>query len=267
MKAQRRHELKENSLIRSLKQLPGASQQYGSRIALGIILVAVIVLVIRSRMNAAAERLSAAQQNLNQVGQDLFQLQMSLSPRAGQELQLAQDRQALYSDGIKLADDALDKAGSKEMHLKAQALLYKGDLNFQLANLPALPGAATQPSLQPDQKPAELLDSAEAAYSQVLSDCADDIFAVTSAHFGLAAIAENRAVTDPAQWDIARQQYQAIIDSNAAQAFRALAGLRLNLLAQLQQPVLTDVPPLLPPGTTRPTTAPAARQEIKPKTR
>jgi hypothetical protein len=267
MKAQRRHELKENSLIRSLKQLPSASQQYGSRVALGVILVAVIVLVIRSRMNASSERLSAAEQNLNQVGQDLFQLQLSLAPKAGEALQLAQDRQALYSDGIKLADDALDKAGSKQNRIKAQALLYKGDLNFQLANLPALPGAATQPSLLPDQKPADLLESAEAAYSQVLSDCPDDIFAVTSAHFGLAAIAEDRAVTDRAQWDVAGQQYQAIIDGKSARAFKTLAAQRLNLLGQLQQPVLTDVAPLQPPGTTRPTTAPAPRPENQPKTR
>jgi len=88
MKAQRRHELKENSLIRSLKQLPSASQQYGSRIALGIVLVAIIIVVIRSRMNAAADRVNMAQQSLNQAGSDLFQLKDRLVSQPGAELQL-----------------------------------------------------------------------------------------------------------------------------------------------------------------------------------
>jgi hypothetical protein len=267
MKAQRRHELKQNSLIRSLKQLPNAGQQYGSRIALGIILVAVVILVIRSRMNAAADRLNLAQQSLNQAGGDLFQLDGRLVSKPGAELQLAQDRQGLYSDGIKLADDALEKAANKDLHIKAQALLYKGDLNFELANLPTLPGAATQPALQPDEKPTELLENAEAAYSQVLSDCAGEVFAVTAAHFGLAAIAENRAPADASQWEIAHQQYQAVIDSQAAQAFKAIAVQRLSLLTQMQQPVLTDVPPLFLAATSRPTTLPAGRPSIQPTTR
>jgi hypothetical protein len=268
MKAQRRHELKENSLIRSIKQLPRTGHQYGSRIALGVILVAIVIVVVRSRMSASAERLSIAQQSLNQAGGDLFQLQSPgrLAAPAGAEMQLAQDRQALYSDGIKLADDALDKVGSKDIHIKAQALLYKGDLNFQLANLPPLPGAATQPSLQPDEKPQELLENAEAAYSQVLAECPNETFAVTAAHFGLAAIAENRAVTDPSQWDNARQHYQAVLDGKAAQAFKSLAAQRLNLLGQLQQPILTDVSPIFPGGATRPTTAPAA-PNARPTTR
>jgi hypothetical protein len=267
MKAQRRHELKENSLIRSLKQLPSAGQQYGSRIALGIVLVAVVVLVIRSRMNASADRLNMAQQSLNQAGGDLFQLKERLVSQPGGESQVAQDRQALYSDGIKLADDAIEKAGAKDMHIKAQALLYKGDLNFELANLPPLPGAATQPSLGPDEKPQELLDHAEAAYSQVLSDCPDELFPVTAAHFGLAAVAENRAMTDHSQWEVARQHYQSILDSGAAPAFKNLASQRLALLTQLQQPVLTDVPPMFPGALSRPTTAPAAPPNAQPTTR
>jgi len=91
---------------------------------------------------------------------------------------------------------------------------------------------------------------------------------VTAAHFGLAAIAENRTPTDRSQWEIARQHYQGVLDSQAAPAFKNLASQRLGRCwRNLQQPVLTDVPPLFPGATSRPTTAPAAQPSAQPTTR
>ena len=43
----------------------------------------------------------------------------------------------------------------------AAALICKGDLNFELANIPELPGASTRPSLQPERPLSELLTNAQ----------------------------------------------------------------------------------------------------------
>ena len=55
---------------------------------------------------------------------------------------------------------------------------------------------------------------------------------------------------DPSQWDVAKQQYQAIIDDpKATDAYKDYATTRLELIAKLRQPPAINVPPL---GTTRP---------------
>jgi predicted negative regulator of RcsB-dependent stress response len=77
----------------------------------------------------------------------------------------------------------------------------------------------------------------------VLQNYPGQKFAVAAAHFGLAAVAENRAVgggtgaPDASQWDTAKAQYQAVLDSNAEQAFKDVATMRMGLLPQLSKPV------------------------------
>ena len=73
------------------------------------------------------------------------------------------------------------------------------------------------------------LQQAETAYQSVLDRFADQSQAVTAAHFGLAAIAENRG-----KWDAAKQHYDAILNGDAIDGYKEVARRRERALAQLQ---------------------------------
>ncbi|HEX4055721.1 MAG TPA: hypothetical protein VHX86_15765 [Tepidisphaeraceae bacterium] len=236
MKAERRHELKINSLSWTLQQLPETAKKYQSQIALVLVLAAVAVLLVRYRSNSAQQRVAEARQSLGIAGEDLRQLE-SIAPYPGADLQMVmRKREDIYSDGLQQADQVLQKAAESQAALKAQALILKGDFNFDMANFPDLPGAATQPSLQPAESAESLLSNAADAYTQVLQNYASDKSAVTAAHFGLAAVAENRGA-----WNDAKTQYQAIVDGDAEAPYKVLASMRLAILPQLEEPVAMDV--------------------------
>jgi hypothetical protein len=235
---------------------------------MGVILVSLIVILIRYRMNASAERLAHAEDDLNIAHSKLALLQDQLAGSIGDDAVTAQNRRLAYGDGISAAADAIANAPDKNSAMKAQALIYQGDLNFTLANLPDLPGAATQPSLRPDQSTSDLLGKAEDAYNQVIQTYPNEKQQWVAANFGLAAIAEDRAApsNDQSQWDKAKHFYQTIIESDPPASFGALASKRLDLLPQISQPmpVPAQTPgggmlgPALPggilPGTTLPAT-------------
>lgn len=257
MKAQRRHELKQNSLIASLQQLPTTLKQYQSQIALVVVLIALAIVLIRYKINASAERLSEAQASLGIAGDNLRRLNQIVPYPGADPKAVMQEREMLFSEGVKEAEDALDKAPQSQDALRAQALLIKGDLNFEVANFPELPGAATEPSLRPSLSEQELLDNAYDAYSQVLQKYSGRTSEATQARFGLAYVAEDRAVvgggSDAAQWDAARTQFQAVLDSDAPMGFKNLASQQLGLLPQLQRPLVTDL------SATQPSTHPTTR--------
>ncbi|MGD1275979.1 MAG: hypothetical protein ABR964_01995 [Tepidisphaeraceae bacterium] len=266
MKTQRRHELKQNALAMMLWGIPEIWRKYGTRIMLGLILLALVAVWIRYRINQGQEKMAIAQQSLSEAEQSLGRLERLLVAGPGEEAAVAQQRQLWYSDGIRLADDALDKSGDQQQQLKAQAMLCKGDLNFEMANLPDLRGAATQPSLRPEPSKSELLSNAEDAYQRVTQDYPQQAFEVMAAHFGLAAVAEDRAAegggTDSSQWDRARQEYEVVIDDAATpRPFKELAANRLKLLGLIQQPALTNVPPATQNSvpTSMPNTRPTTR--------
>jgi hypothetical protein len=256
MKAQRRQQLKANSLIWTLQGLPETIKRYQSQIALVLVLIALAIVMIRYRMTAAEQRLLNAQQSLSVANEQLHRLQSSRLYPGADALGYMKQRMEFYSDGLQQADDALQKAPDSQPALKAEALLVKGDINFEIANAPEMPGAATQPALRPAESVENLLNNAHDAYMQVLENYSDQKFAVTAAHFGLAAVAEDRAVLgngDSSQWDAAKVQYQAIVDSDAEPGYKAIATQRIQLLPQLERPVAiglsaTTVPsPLIGP--------------------
>jgi hypothetical protein len=263
MKAERRHELKQNSLVRSLEGIPNRGKEFASRLSLGLVLVALVVVLIRYRMNSNAEQVAKARAFLAEANSSI-RLLTSANPEQifdgslffafpGNEAREAQGRNEVYTTGIKAVDDALAAAPSGDAQIHAQALIARGDLNFSLANLPPIPGAATRPSLAPPAPQDQLLKDAESAYNQVLQQYPGDIAMVTSARFGIAAVAEDRAGLDPAGaaslWDKARDQYQAISDSSASQSLRVIADNRKALVDQLSKPPLVGLEPI---GTSRP---------------
>lgn len=235
MKAQRRRELKSNSLIWHLQGLPEKIKQYQSQISLVVILLALGVVLIQYRMRTAAERLDAAQNGVAQATENLARLRQMGMPEHNGDL-FMKEREDFYAEGVEQADEALQKAPDNQPQLKAHALLAKGDLSYEMANFPELPGAATQPALRPSESTDDLLSAASDAYTQALQTYGDVPNVAVAARFGLAAVAENRG-----QWDAARDQYQAIIASDAAQPYKDYAKTRLDILPQLQQPAAMDL--------------------------
>jgi hypothetical protein len=238
MKAQRRQELKANSLLWHIQGLPEQIKKYQSQIALVFLLIALAIVLIRYRMNAAEQRVYDSQAAMALSTEDLTNLRNIDVQWMGQpDLdKIMKAREEAFSDGLQQADTAFQKAPESMAAMRAQALLHKGDLNFEMANFPELPGAATQPALRPAETEDTLLNGASDAYSQVITSFADQKFAVAAARLGLAAVDENRG-----NWDDAKKQYQAIVDSDADQGFKDLANQRIGLLPQLSQPIMVGL--------------------------
>ena len=245
MKAERRHELQQNTLDQALTRAPEAARKYGGMALLIVLAVAAGFLLIRYRISTtrqtqqiARENLATARTNINQLAQlHLF------AGVPGQQLVEVRKR---WSDDARTAIDSVAGSAS-DPKLLAEALLAKGDLNWALAQMDDVPEAATQPSLRLDADPKTLLVAAESAYTEVLTQHADQKGAVVAANFGLAAVHESLG-----NWDNARQKYQQILDDpNLAEAFRTQAKFRLERVADWSKPVLLAA--ATQPAATQPT--------------
>ena len=179
-----------------------------------------------------------------------------------------QNAAGLVSDVINKTDDA---------GIKARALVVRGDLDWAVASLPEVPGAATQPSLRPDPPSEVLMGQAADAYGAVLSGGGADPESVEAAHLGLAAVCEDRG-----DWAGAKQHLQAVADDkNGISILSQAARTQLAELPTFEKPIYvappTGVPlppmpavtaPSKPPtpgpmGPARPATQPATTQPAK----
>lgn len=256
MKAERRHDLKTNTLARRLEALPIAGKQYGTRILVGAILVVLVFLLVRFRMNTAAEREKQSADSLTNARLQIDQLaQLQPSPLSPVDpAPIAQQRQYFVDEARRNIQQVLDDAGAKQTHLRAEALVARGDLYWTLAHLTELPGATTQPSLQVEPAPADALKQSEDAYNDVLQQYGDEHLSTASARFGLAAIAEERK-----DWQGARSQLQAIVDDkNVADTFHKQAENELAQLSTLEHPIYVgsaeeSTPSTNPTAATQPT--------------
>src|SRR5262249_20636665 len=161
-----------------------------------VVLVLLVIVLIRWRMNQTEMR-------ANQVANDLAQAKSSVTrlqrmPMIGPADQLVATRNRAIDEVNAAIDSVASNASSSDRSLQAQALIPKGDLKWTLANAPPIPGAATQPTLQLQKSPEDYLQAADDAYQQVLKNFPDEKEASLSATFGLAAIAENHHNWDEA---------------------------------------------------------------------
>jgi predicted negative regulator of RcsB-dependent stress response len=243
MKAKRRHDLEENDLSKAIVRLPTFFELHGNKIMIAIIVVCLAVFVFRWQWGRRDEQTARAADSLATARQSLQELS-NISGVQGSPEQIAGTRAQLIMD-IRVALETVDQ-NTTDRPMRAEALVERGDLNWLMANMPALPGATTRPVLRLDQTSAESLSNAEKAYSQVLDQYPDQKLPAISARFGLAAIDENQHA-----WNKASQQYEAIEDdSSAPRSFKDQAKTRLDLLSEIQKPAYIAVP------ATEPTTAP-----------
>jgi hypothetical protein len=231
MKAERRHELQENSLSRFIDNLPVMARLYADRILLVIVLILLVVVLIRWRMNGNATRAAGVANDVATARSSVQQL--SNLRMVGPPDQIAGQRSRAIDEVNAAIDDVSANVSNADAALQAQALIVKGDLYWTLANLPDIPGAATQPTLRLPRSRDEYLTQAADAYHQVLTSFPNEPAAAMSANFALAAIAENRH-----QWDEATKIYDQIKNSGAEQMYKDLADARLKLLPDIEAPIL-----------------------------
>ena len=229
MKSERRHELKTNALARGLGS-PETLRRHGSKVLLAVIVILLIIVWVRQRRSSTAERtiqIAAALTEARQLIDNLKELgNFAASPQ-----DMATNRQAWTVRVESLLEQV---AESDDPAVRAEGLVARGDLYWALANIPELPGAATQPLLRAERPAEEYLAQAEQAYQNVVASPEEaPRSSVVTARLGLAAVAENRG-----DWDGATRQYQALIDDAATpQPMKDLAEARLRILPQLRRPI------------------------------
>lgn len=256
MKAERRHELQENTLAHVLSNFPLYLSVYAGRIITVVLVVALVFLLFRYRAAAKQQQFETTRINLAQAREATFQLGQ-LVGGFREPTQTAQLRSQLLLDANAAIDAVLANADTDT--IKAEALVSRGDLYWTAANLPDLSGAATQPALALPEPRDELLAKATGAYEQVLSQHPKQSLAVASALMGLAAIAENRG-----QFDEALKRYEQMKAADIPQLFKALAEGRIAQmpLIRVQRRIVAATMPALDlpataPGANGATTLPA----------
>lgn len=264
MKAERRHELKENALAKQLVQAPDFFREHSAKLSLaGVLLIAVIAALL-FRWRSENEQYAQAKQNLANAQQQLDMLkQLDFGKlREVDPVALAAQRSSSYKSGLDATDLVLTLTSTSSKDIRAAAYIMKGDLNWWLAHLTPVSGAETQPSLRPEQTPTQLLTAAEDAYTAVLNQYADQELQVVAARLGLAAVDQERiGLGDSNALELAakaKEQLNAIITDGKCPV--TLTILAQTELSQLPDQLLTPLANISPPATrpaTRPSTEPS----------
>jgi hypothetical protein len=258
MKAERRHELKTNTLAQGLEGLPEFWRQYGGKVLLGVVAVLAIILFFRFQAQNARATQERVGESYAAAVMGIGNLQTTMAIR---DPKIALEQRRQVQDQVETALQQVIEE-TRESAVKAEALVARGNLNWHLALMPAVRGSETQPSLKFAESKDELLDKSRRAYEDAIATDGAKPVTIASARLGLAAIAEQRG-----KWDDARKLYDEIIkDANTPKGFDSEARLKLDDLDKLRTPVLvgqptTDAallpqgPPVPPvPATTTPTT-------------
>ena len=259
MKAERRHQLQANELARQLETFPETLKRHASKIILAVTALVVIIFVVRYRQQAEQVRLAGLSNALSVIRRypnELRALDLMRMP----ELRVATERTQLIGETTSAIETVLrDADGPYADAMRAEAWVARGDLNWAIANLRPLAGAATQPALKLPRSGDDYLRAAEEAYGTVARHHEAQVVPWVTAQFGLAAIAENRR-----EWDKAREIYTAVLNNTRVpQVFKTQATLRLNTLDQIRNPSLIGP---FGAAATQATTQPATQAVTAPAT-
>jgi hypothetical protein len=227
MKAERRHELKENDLVHALESGREYVRKNGQRIGLYVVgmvaVVAIVVLIANARTRGVLDAYA-------QMGELKFE-----TPESAKT-------------DLKTLDAII--AGSSDRSFQLTGMIRKAEI----AMLMASDAGAT-----PDR---ELLEIAKTSYRDLLAKFPGEPVAIGVAHLGLATIAENEFVLDPnhspSHREEARSHLQAIKD-NAALSTLPVYRVANDRLAALDQTftVVKFAPAPPPPMLAAPDAPPA----------
>jgi hypothetical protein len=250
MKADRRRELKANTLAQVMNDLPLYLRFHANKFLIGAIILSLVVLLVRYRNNAARQQMEDIRTSLESARINIDQLRTADRSQVN-DMGRRQERVRIATDANTQIDKVLEGVGEGDQPgLRAAALLTRGDLYWTLANLPPLPGSTTQPSLAMPHTQAEYLKEAEATYQDVLLKYDSQKVAKASVLLGLAAIEENRG-----NWDKALGYYSQVQSStDIAMTFKNLARVRQSLIPEIRTPVFLGSFSSTQPSTTEPAT-------------
>src|SRR5438874_2232788 len=161
MKAERRHELQENSLARFIDNLPVMLRLYADRILLAVVLVLLVVVLIRWRMNQTEARANQTANDLAEAKASVTRLQRM--PMIGLAA-IAENRhnwdeaaklynQIKNSDVEKMYKDLADARLKLLPDIQAPVLL--GSLTTKPADLEPASQPATQSTSLPATQPVQ----------------------------------------------------------------------------------------------------------------
>jgi hypothetical protein len=222
----------------------GVLRRQANNILTVLLVIAAIAMLIKWRMRTAEAakmtvnaQLLSAQSRVEQVRDAIFtdfqgdpSADPPRKPRVpSEELKTLN---LLLSEANSAISNVLNSSDA-DARMRAGAFIARGDLYWYLANLPPLPGSATQPSLQLGEPADIMLQKSSDAYQEVLknSTYADQHDAIATAHMGLAAIAENKR-----DWTAARQEFDAVVnDSKAQKVLQTAAKAQIDQLPDLQK--------------------------------
>jgi hypothetical protein len=221
------------ALSKELDGFPGFLRRWGNTILTTALIAASVVMLVRWRMLSVEQARLALLNSLTNARDYVTQLRPGNLPATATPEYLAGFRADRASRATAEISSVLNT--TNDPALKASALITRGDLYWHLANFPDLPGAATQPSLRSSESREELLKKSADAYNEVLKSDAyvKQHDAMVSAHFGLAAIAENRG-----EWDTARRELELITnDTDALPVLIQQAKSQLDALPEIESPL------------------------------
>lgn len=249
MKAEHRHELKTNDLAKSLITVGDYFRVYGGRVALGIAIVILVIVLIKNRTSAnRAERVAQA----NRMAEAREKVKRLTNIQA--LIMTGRVNPAEFKEIAGDIDKIKEKASDKPM--RAEVLALEGDYYWAMANFPDIGKfAGDQKVVMPTEaERREYLKQSQQAYQQVVEQFADQQLPAVTAHMGLASIAENNR-----DWAGAQKNYESVRDmKDVAPVFKNLAEMKLKLLAEIQKPVLVGVVPEKMEFPMDPLTKPAA---------
>jgi hypothetical protein len=251
MKAERRHELQQNTLAKFINDLPVHLQMHANKLLIGVVIVCALIFLMRYRTSAVIQNRETARNSVTAARAAVEQLK-SIQFLGGSEIAQAEERRSLAGQVEAAIDQVLQTTKDPDdSAMRADALVLRGDLNWTLANMPPIPGATTQPALGLPHSPAEYLDNAEGAYQEVLKDYNSQMVPKATALLGLAAIEENRG-----GWDKAAGYFSTLVSDPAmAETFKAMARHGLGVIPQLRNPAYLGSYSSTQPGT-QPSTQP-----------
>jgi hypothetical protein len=232
MKAERRHELQQNTLAKFIHDLPVHLQMHANKLLIGVVIVCALIFLMRYRTNAVVQNRETARSSISAARAAVEQLK-GIQFFGGSEIAQAEERRSLAGQVEAAVDQVLQTTKDPDdAAMRADALIIRGDLNWTLANMPPIPGSTTQPSLALPHSPAEYLDNAEGAYQEALKDYTSQMVPKATALLGLAAIEENRG-----GWDKAAGYLNTLAtDPSMAETFKAMARHGLGIISQIRNP-------------------------------
>ena len=285
MKAERRHELQENSLVRGVRTFPQFWKDYGSKISLVIILFLLSLVLVRYWLNSReitqqtiAEQLTSARTILEQYRQgNAGSAVLDEDPQTRQFLVMASRQfgdstipilflgpeaetriRGRVKDKVEAAVAETLKSSSDPAR-QAEATLLRADLYLHfglLAQAESSAAPATQPATKAFEKSAEqYFESAGKDYAEIIAQASKIPARIaTAARFGMAAIHENRDERDKA-----RALYDQIAKDGPDATAKKLASARIDLIARIPANPLLG-PPSKPKAETQPATTQATTQ-------